>query len=108
MNSNLLSDWLGYINSNRPNEEDFGLERLRELYKKTVSQNLANKVVIVGGTNGKGTTVEYLKNFLIESGSNVGVYTSPHLINFNERIRINGIPIEDSETSGHGRSHEIA
>ena len=84
MNSNLLSDWLGYINSNRPNEEEFGLERLRELYKKTVSQNLANKVVIVGGTNGKGTTVEYLKNFLIESGSNVGVYTSPHLINFNE------------------------
>ena len=72
MNSNLLSDWLGYINSNRPNEEEFGLERLRELYKKTVSQNLANKVVIVGGTNGKGTTVEYLKNFLIESGSNVG------------------------------------
>ena len=89
MNSNLLSDWLGYINSNRPNEEEFGLERLRELYKKTVSQNLANKVVIVGGTNGKGTTVEFLNNFLIESGSNVGVYTSPHLINFNERIRIN-------------------
>ena len=97
MNSNLLSDWLGYINSNRPNEDDFGLERLRELYKKTVSQNLANKVVIVGGTNGKGTTVEYLKNFLIESGSNVGVYTSPHLINFNERIRINNRTASDDE-----------
>jgi dihydrofolate synthase/folylpolyglutamate synthase len=95
MNSNLLSDWLGYINSNRPDEGEFGLERLQKIFTKIVKKPLAKKSIIIGGTNGKGTTVEYLKNLFLDTNYKVGVYTSPHLINFNERIQINGKNIDD-------------
>jgi len=97
MNSDLLSDWLTYINSNRPNEGDFGLERLKGIYLEIVKRPIAKKTVLIGGTNGKGTTAEYLKNFFIASGKKVGVYTSPHLIEFNERIKINNISSSDEE-----------
>ena len=66
MDSNLLSDWLTYINSNRPNEGEFGLDRLQSIFSKIVKQSLGKKTILVGGTNGKGTTVEYLKNLLLE------------------------------------------
>ena len=95
MNSDLLSDWLRYINSNRPNEGEFGLERLHNIFTEIVRKPLAKKTILVGGTNGKGTTVEYLQNLLIAAGFRVGVYTSPHLINFNERIRINNRCVDD-------------
>ena len=95
MNSDLLSDWLTYINSNRPNEGDFGLERLQGIYLEIVKRPIAKKTVLIGGTNGKGTTAEYLKNFFMASGKKVGVYTSPHLIEFNERIKINNISSSD-------------
>ena len=67
MNSDLLSDWLIYINSNRPNEGEFGLERLKAIYAEIVKKPLAKKTILIGGTNGKGTTAEYLKNFFIAS-----------------------------------------
>ena len=95
MNSDLLSDWLRYINSNRPNEGEFGLERLHNIFTEIVRKPLAQKTILVGGTNGKGTTVEYLQNLLIAAGFRVGVYTSPHLIDFNERIRINNRCVDD-------------
>ena len=63
MNSDLLSDWLIYINSNRPNEDEFGLERLKNIFEQIVTKPVARKTILVGGTNGKGTTAEYLKNF---------------------------------------------
>ena len=97
MNSDLLSDWLIYINSNRPDEGEFGLERLEGIYTEIVKKPLAKKTILIGGTNGKGTTVEYLKNFFLASGKKVGVYTSPHLIDFNERIKINDIPSSDQQ-----------
>ena len=96
MNSDHLSDWLTFINSNRPNEGDFGLERLEDIYREIVKNPLARKTILVGGTNGKGSTVEFLKNFLLSSGYNVGTYTSPHLLEFNERIKINGKSIKDN------------
>ena len=97
MNSDLLSDWLLYINSNRPNEGDFGLNRLRPIYSQIVKEPLADKTILVGGTNGKGSTSEFLKNMLTSAGYTVGIYTSPHLIEFNERIRINDEPVKDKE-----------
>jgi len=99
MNSDLLSDWLKYINSNRPKEGEFGLERLQSIFKEIVKKPLAQKTILVGGTNGKGTTVEYLQSFLMSGGYSVGVYTSPHLIEFNERIRVNNIPVADEKNS---------
>ena len=97
MNSDLLSDWLEYIDSNRPNEGDFGLERLQDIYSKILKKPIAKKIVLVGGTNGKGTTVEYLNNFFLSAGYKVGTYTSPHLIKFNERIRLNNQYLDDKK-----------
>ena len=95
MNSDHLSDWLTYINSNRPNEGDFGLGRLEDIYSQIVQSPVARKTILVGGTNGKGSTIEFLKNFLLSAGYKIGSYTSPHLFEFNERIKINDKSIED-------------
>ena len=97
MNSDHLSDWLTYINSNRPNEGDFGLERLEDIYSQIVQSPLARKTILVGGTNGKGSTIEFLKNFLLSAGYKIGSYTSPHLLEFNERIKINDKSVEDKK-----------
>ena len=97
MNSDHLSDWLTYINSNRPNEGDFGLERLEDIFSQIVQSPLARKTILVGGTNGKGSTIEFLKNFLLSAGYKIGSYTSPHLLEFNERIKINDKSVEDKK-----------
>ena len=95
MNSNSLVDWLEYINLNRSKEGQFGLKRLEPIKKIILDSPIAKKVVVIGGTNGKGTTAEFLNNLLLQSDFKVGLYTSPHLFNFNERIRINGLPVSD-------------
>ena len=97
MNSDHLSDWLTYINSNRPNEGDFGLGRLEDIYSQIVQSPIARKTILVGGTNGKGSTIEFLKNFLLSAGYKIGSYTSPHLLEFNERIKINDKSVEDKK-----------
>jgi len=97
MNSNSLVDWLEYINLNRSEEGQFGLKRLEPIKDLILKSPIAKKVVVIGGTNGKGTTAEFLNNLLLESNFKVGLYTSPHLFNFNERIRINGLPVSDIE-----------
>jgi len=95
MNSNSLVDWLEYINLNRSEESKFGLQRLEPIKNIILDSPLAKQVVVIGGTNGKGTTAEFLNNLLLQSDFKVGLYTSPHLFNFNERIRINGLPVSD-------------
>ena len=105
MNSDHLSDWLTYINSNRPNEGDFGLGRLEDIYSQIVQSPVARKTILVGGTNGKGSTIEFLKNFLLSAGYKIGSYTSPHLLEFNERIKINDKSVEDKKII---RSFEIS
>ena len=97
MNSDHLSDWLTYINSNRPNEGDFDLGRLEDIYSQIVQSPVARKTILVGGTNGKGSTIEFLKNFLLVAGYKIGSYTSPHLLEFNERIKINDKSGEDKK-----------
>ena len=97
MNSDHLSDWLTYINSNRPNEGDFGLGRLEDIYSQIVQSPVARKTILVGGTNGKGSTIEFLKNLLLSAGYKIGSYTSPHLLEFNERIKINDKSVEDKK-----------
>lgn len=95
MNSNSLVDWLEYINLNRSEEGQFGLKRLEPIKNIILDSPIAKQVVVIGGTNGKGTTAEFLNNLLLQSDFKVGLYTSPHLFNFNERIRINGLPVSD-------------
>ena len=90
MKENSLDSWLEYIQSLGPKEIELGLERIKPVYEKIIKPFLAAKTVVVGGTNGKGTTVEFLSQLLISKKRSVGTFTSPHLFNFNERIKVNG------------------
>ena len=91
-----IEHWLSYIETINPEEIELGLDRIRPIYEKLINCPLAEKVILVGGTNGKGSTVEYLSELLRDKNKRVGTYTSPHLFSFNERIRINGKECSDS------------
>jgi hypothetical protein len=74
-----------------------GLEHTIELLKRCGDPQLHFKSIHIAGTNGKGSTCAIVSSILMEAGLKVGLYTSPHLIRFNERIRINGIQIDDDD-----------
>tara|TARA_B100001123_G_C15318536_1_gene1027068 strand:- start:740 stop:2011 length:1272 start_codon:yes stop_codon:yes gene_type:complete len=92
---NSLKFWLDYIQSIGPKEVDLGLQRIKPIYDKLIRSKISSKVIVVGGTNGKGTTVEFLSGLLVSKSKTVGTFTSPHLFTFNERIKINGKPVSD-------------
>ncbi len=84
-------------NSNMQNDKwDLSLERLENFVAKNnfVEINLPN-VIHIAGTNGKGSTTAFLSTILREHGYSVNTFTSPHLVKFNERIKINGVDIDD-------------
>lgn len=72
-----------------------GLERIRELCERLGNPQDSLKFIHVGGTNGKGSFCSMLSSVLVESGLRVGLYTSPFILRFNERMRINGVEIPD-------------
>jgi dihydrofolate synthase / folylpolyglutamate synthase len=91
-----LSDWLNFLEINhRENDIDLGLERINVVFRRLNLPSLAKQIVIIAGTNGKGSTITALEKLLISSGKNVASYTSPHIIKFNERIKYNGACIDD-------------
>lgn len=92
-----LTQWLAYIESLHPENIKLGLERV-----KTVATSLkifpeGVKIFTIAGTNGKGSTATFLAAILQNAGYATAVYTSPHLLRFNERIRINGIDVSEAE-----------
>jgi dihydrofolate synthase / folylpolyglutamate synthase len=90
-----LQDWLHYIEGLHIKNIDMGLVRVGEVAKR-LGIDLSDKIVItVGGTNGKGSTCALLEAILLQAGYQVGLYTSPHLLQFNERIRLNGENVSD-------------
>jgi len=94
--SDSLSTWLNYLEHLHSRSIDLGLERVREVADRLGLASSAVKIV-VGGTNGKGSTCAMLEAMLLAAGYKVGVYTSPHLIHFNERARVNGVSASDAE-----------
>jgi len=90
-----LSAWLEYLESLHPSAIDMGLERVRQVADRLSLHSSAVKI-IVGGTNGKGSTCAMLESILLAAGYRVGLYTSPHLLTFNERARVNGDIVNDS------------
>ena len=84
-----LADWLAVLEKRHPKAIDMGLERVREV-KDRLDIRFDCPVIIVGGTNGKGSTCAMLESILMQAGYRVGLYTSPHLIDFNERARVDG------------------
>ncbi len=92
-----LADWLAHLEGLHPKGQagiELGLERIRRV-KEALGQIQRCPVIVVGGTNGKGSTCAYLENILDRGGYRVGCYTSPHLLAYNERVRINGRPATD-------------
>ena len=89
-----LEEWINWQCKLHPTNMDFNLSRVIEVAKKLKIDQPIPKVITVAGTNGKGSTVSILESILYESDYKVGSYTSPHLLNFNERIKIDKVPVE--------------
>jgi dihydrofolate synthase/folylpolyglutamate synthase len=89
-----LNDWLKKIEQPVENKKDFAC--LLQLAKNLQVDKTHAKVITVTGTNGKGSCVEMLNSVYVDAGYLVGTYTSPHLFSFNERVRIQKKPVEDS------------
>src|SRR5690606_29461323 len=85
-----LTDWLAYIERQHPQSIDMGLERVREVALRLRLGRPAARVVTVAGTNGKGSTVAFVEAIARAAGLHVGAYTSPHLLAYGERVRIDG------------------
>lgn len=85
-----LDDWLAYIERQHPKSIDMGLERVRTVANTLGIGRPARQVITVGGTNGKGSTVAFIESIGRAAGWRVGAYTSPHLLRYNERVRIDG------------------
>lgn len=92
-----LQQWLEWLEHRHPTEIDLGLERIREVAARLDLLAPVARVLTVAGTNGKGSCVATAAALLHDAGLNVGVYTSPHLLHYNERIVINGVAVGDSE-----------
>lgn len=91
-----LDDWLTRLERLHPQEIDLGLERVGEVATALGVRTPAARVITVAGTNGKGSVCQFLASALEATGRHVGLYTSPHLARFNERVRIDGVEAEDA------------
>ena len=91
-----LDAWLHHIEGLHAQAIDLGLDRMETMLKR-LDIRFKCPVFTVGGTNGKGSTCAFIESALLAGGYSVGVHTSPHLIRFNERVRINGEDAKDEE-----------
>ena len=82
-----------------------GLMRMEWMLEKLDHPEQKVKFVHIGGTNGKGSTVTYLRCILEKAGYETGTFTSPYIEQFNERISLNGIPISDEEIIATSKCH---
>jgi dihydrofolate synthase/folylpolyglutamate synthase len=92
-----LAEWLAYIEQQHPKSIALGLERVREVAVRLRLEKPAKHVITVGGTNGKGSTVAFIDAIARSADWRVGTYTSPHLLRYNERVRIEGREATDGE-----------
>ena len=90
-----VNEWLEWQQTVHPLNIDFKLERILSVYEKLDVTKVAKKIITVAGTNGKGSTVSFLESILCKNNINVGTFTSPHILKYNERIKINGKEIDD-------------
>lgn len=95
MTQRTLGEWLAYLEQLHPAAIDMGLDRAREVTNRMGLQKPAPRVVTVTGTNGKGSTCAFVASLLQAQGLKVGVYSSPHLLRYNERVQIDGAEVSD-------------
>ncbi len=91
-----LADWLAWQETLHPSVIDLGLDRVRRVLDALNWQQPAFTVITVSGTNGKGSTVAFLDSILRAAGYRTGVFTSPHLVRYNERVRVDGSEVSDA------------
>jgi len=95
--SQSLSDWLYYLEQIHPQQIELGLQRVRSVAANANLLALPGIIITVGGTNGKGSTCAMLASILQSAGYTTGVYASPHLLKYNERIKLNGAEVSDAD-----------
>ena len=91
-----LDQWLSHLETAHPVGIDMGLARITRV-KESLGLKFACPVITVGGTNGKGSTCAFLESILLAAGYKVACHTSPHLLRFNERARLNGADVSDAD-----------
>jgi dihydrofolate synthase/folylpolyglutamate synthase len=97
MTERSLSDWLGYLEQLHPSAIDMGLDRSRQVALQIGLSRPAPRVITVTGTNGKGSTCAFVASLLQAQGLKVGVYSSPHLLRYNERVQVQGLEASDAQ-----------
>jgi dihydrofolate synthase/folylpolyglutamate synthase len=91
-----LDEWLAYQQQIHARGIDMGLDRVRAVWEHMGAPRPAPVVITVGGTNGKGSTVAFLEAMLRAGGMRVGAYSSPHILRYNERVRVDGMDADDA------------
>jgi len=91
-----LDEWLAWQETAHSSAIDLGLERVGAVARQLGLTTPPHPVITVAGTNGKGSCVAYLEAIYRAAGYRVGAYTSPHLVRYNERVRIDGEPVGDT------------
>lgn len=97
MNINNISEMIDYIQTRKRTEKKVSLDRMKAFCSICDNPQVGIKYIHVGGTNGKGSVVSFLKNILLKQGFHVGAYISPYVVCFNERISFDGKYISDEE-----------
>ncbi|MFZ2312086.1 MAG: bifunctional tetrahydrofolate synthase/dihydrofolate synthase [Methylobacter sp.] len=95
MHFDSLQDWLSWQESLHPLAIDLGLERAAQVFHALNPECIKPPTITVAGTNGKGSSIAYLDAIYRAQGYRVGAYTSPHILKYNERIKIDGKPVSD-------------
>lgn len=90
-----LQGWLKWQETLHPRTIDLGLSRAKQVFKALNKQGSQPPTITIGGTNGKGSTVAFLEAIYRAQGYRVGSYTSPHILEYNERIKIDSRPVSD-------------
>ncbi len=90
-----LGEWLAYIERQHAQPIALGLDRVKQVLAALPARH-SGLVITVGGTNGKGSTCAMLEAILRAAGYSVGLYTSPHLLHYNERVRLNSVSADDA------------
>lgn len=91
-----LAEWLHWLEALHPSTIDLGLERVNRVFERLALDLGKSRIVLVGGTNGKGSSVAMLSGILRAAGRSTGCYTSPHLLVYNERMSLNGRMVDDA------------
>ncbi len=92
-----LDEWLRWQETLHPQLIELGLDRVQQVFQRLHLKPPPFTVITIGGTNGKGSSAALLESIFLFAGYRVGTYTSPHLLRYNERIRINSQEADDEE-----------